>query len=852
MNVRHFGVLAICITICAWLGCTRTNEPNTSTGATSTRSSSTAGNLPAPAFTLIDQSGQPFDSRALAGKVWIANVIFTRCTATCPVQTANLALLQKSLSHAPGHEDLRLISISIDPDFDRPEVMRDYAAKYDADTSTWKFLTGGRNEIYQITGEGFKLPVFEGSNTGEGIMSHSPKFVLVDRGGKIVSYFEGTDLDELKQLETQVRALLAAAAPASRAAAGEIGAPNARKPTYFPPGVEDPKRQNLRRALQLATRNQFKVIHDFSFTDTQPTSGIDFLQHFVDDQGKTFKAVHYDHGTGVAVADVDGDGLLDIYFVSQVGPNRLYRNLGGDKFADVTEEAGVAADGIVHVGASFADIDNDGDPDLYITAVRSPNMLFENTGGGKFKDISAESGLAYNEHSSAADFFDYDRDGRLDVFLAVVGEYTKDKIDEVTGTPSEERLPGQPRTYHEGYEDAFGGHLKPERTRQSLLFHNDGGNHFSDVTDQVGLKAEGWTGDATPTDFNNDGWSDLYILNMQGHDEYWVNAGGQRFVDQSKEVFPRTPWGSMGVKAFDYNNDGNLDLMLTDMHSDMSKLINYDQEQMKASWITENWPESFLRSGGRSIFGNAFFRNDGDDKFVEVSDRIGTENYWPWGVSVGDLNADGWQDAFITSSMCYPYYYQPNTLLLNNAGEKFLPAEYLLGIEPRRGGRVVTPWFDLDCSGADKDHELCRGQAGPIEVFGALGTRSSVIFDADNDGDLDIITNDCGSAPMVLLSSFAKEHGPKLHFVKVKLTGTKSNRDALGARVTVTADDHKWVQVNDGQSGYLSQSSMPLYFGLGGGDKVDRIDVTWPNGQKSSVEKDFKINDVNEITEPND
>src|SRR5258708_34906119 len=183
--------------------------------------------------------------------------------------------------------------------------------------------------------------------------------------------------------------------------------------------------QRLRDA-QLNAGATVEAFHDFQFTDRLAESGITFVHHTVEDAGKTYKAAHYDHGNGIAIADVDGDGLLDIYFLNQVGGNQLWRNLGGGKFENITESAGVGVPGKVSVSASFADIDNDGDPDLYVTTVRGGNMLFENDGHGHFKDITAASGLGYSGHSSGAVFFDYDRDGLLDLFLANVGRYTTD------------------------------------------------------------------------------------------------------------------------------------------------------------------------------------------------------------------------------------------------------------------------------------------------------------------------------------------------------------------------------------------------------------------------------------------
>lgn len=342
----------------------------------------------------------------------------------------------------------------------------------------------------------------------------------------------------------------------------------AQEIVYIPDGVETSAWLPARRAEQLATRDDFDTFNDFSFEDIQPASGVSFLHRIVDDAGKYYKPVHYDHGNGIAVADVDSDGLLDLYIVSQAGPNGLYRNLGGGRFEDITEDAGVSVVEPIGVTASFADFDNDGDADLYVTNVRSPNRMFENDGDGHFTDISASSGLDYDEHSSGAVIFDYDRDGLLDVFLTVIGQYTGDDLVETTGTVEEERIEGFTPRYRLGFEDAFQGHLVADRLRPSRLFHNDGANRFTDVTDRVGLQDAGFSGDATATDFNDDGWPDLYVLNMQGHDHYWVNEGGRTFVDRSGDVFPNTPWGAMGVKSFDYDNDGDMDMMLTDMHSD--------------------------------------------------------------------------------------------------------------------------------------------------------------------------------------------------------------------------------------------------------------------------------------------
>ena len=289
------------------------------------------------------------------------------------------------------------------------------------------------------------------------------------------------------------------------------------------------------RAAQLQTVGRFNVYNDFRFVDRIADSRITFQHRIVSDAGRTYKAVHYDHGNGLAVADVDGDGLPDLYFTTQVGTNGLWRNLGGGRFEDWTERAGVGAANRIGVSASFADIDNDGDPDLYVTTVRGGNLLFENVGGGRFRDISAASGLDYVGHSSSAVFFDYDRDGLLDLFLVNVGKYTTDEVG------------GDGYRYYVGIaRDAFFSHRFPELSEQSILFRNQGGNRFVDVSAAVGLQDSRWSGDASPIDVNEDGWTDLYVLNMQGDDEYLREHRRQTLRREGSRGLPEDVVGRHG------------------------------------------------------------------------------------------------------------------------------------------------------------------------------------------------------------------------------------------------------------------------------------------------------------------
>jgi hypothetical protein len=214
---------------------------------------------------------------------------------------------------------------------------------------------------------------------------------------------------------------------------------------------------------------------------------------------------------------------------------------------------------------------------------------------------------------------------------------------------------------------------------------------------------------------------------------------------------------------------------------------------------------------------------------------------------VGDLNADGFDDVFIASGMGYPFRYSVNSVKLNDRGRRFADAEFVLGVEPRKNG-VTEPVFELDASGKDRDHRDAAGATGRLSIWGAKSTRSAAIFDVDGDGDQDIVTNEFDDVPMVLTSNLSSKKA--IHYVNVRLVGTASNRDGLGAVVTLTAGGATFVKQMDGKSGYLSQSAMPLFFGLGDATAVDRIDVVWPSGRRQSVTAGITMNGTTTITEP--
>jgi enediyne biosynthesis protein E4 len=795
-------------------------------------------------FHFIDQDGEAFDESDIDGKAAVINFIFTTCPGTCPRQTQAMLRLQDRLRKADANQSVQLITITVDPETDTPSVLRRYADGQAADTGGWSFLTGEREQIWSFSKDSLGMAVSLNPDDPLIPIAHESKFVLIDRAGRIRSYFDALEQTGFEELWNAIDIILPEFEPDSQVADRHGFHDNVRHMAQ-PPGILDGEwleEAAQREADALADAGR-KI--DFQFEECREETGIQFHPQIVDDQRHRLLVNHYDHGNSVSVADVDNDGNLDIYFVSQVGPNELWRSDGDGRFENITDQAGVGLADRISVAASFCDVDNDGDADLYVTSIRGQNALLTNDGNGQFTDTTAASGLAYNGHSSKGVFFDYDKDGLPDLYLCNVGRFTTE-YSEVVRHDLGNSHPEVTVSYFVGRGDAFSGHLAPELSEPSILYHNLGGGRFEDVTAKVGMEEDtSWNGDAVVFDANGDAWPDLYVGNMQGHDHLYINQAGERFTDETDAYFSATPWGTMGVAVFDFDNNGLLDLFLTDMHSDMSHDIGPDLEKRKSEMT---WPEEFLQSKGRSIYGNAFYLQTEVGNFTEVSDEINAENYWPWGLSYGDFDADGWPDAFVCSSMCFPYRYGVNSLLINQQGQRFVDAQFTTGIEPRRDDQMIAPWFSLDFSEADATSQLRQGREGEYVVWSAPGTRSCVLFDFDNDGDLDIITNEFNTPPQVFRSSMSDNS--KLHYLKIRLQGTLSGRNAYGALVTVRAGDDTWTQLHNGTSGYLSQSLLPLYFGLGTAVSVDEVKVTWPSGKTTTLEDAIEANQTLHIKEP--
>ncbi len=563
-----------------------------------------------------------------------------------------------------------------------------------------------------------------------------------------------------------------------------------------------------------------------SFEDVALQAGIKFKMAFLPgEQGEKFKVNLYDHGTGVAIADYDGDGKEDIYFVNQLGRNALYKNLGNGTFVDVAAEAGVALGDRICVAAVFADYDNDGLQDLFVTSTRGGNVLFKNLGKGKFKEVTRAAGVAHIGHSQMGIFFDYDNDGYLDLLLINTAQWTEE-FDPLA-------------RYFRGPKNiAF---QKPADSH--ILYRNNGNGTFSDVTAKAGLKGRGWGGDVAVLDFDEDGFADVLITCMFGPAQLYRNTGKGGFVNVTATTLQPTPFGGMGAKAFDFNNDGKLDLFIVDMHSDMWMGLDYkgttftlvkDSEKKKYpsffgpyTDLAEqlSMQELLAYSPKEVVFGNALYKNLGRGRFEEISDKANMETMWPWGIASADFDNDGYEDVFIPSGMGFPFYHWPNYLMMNNGDETFTDRALAVGLEPPPGGIYL-----------------------PNKIRNTLATRSSrsaATADFDGSGKVDLVVNNFNDRPYLFKNRF-----PRKNYIAFELTGTASNRDAIGAVVRLYAGKHVMTRQVEPAGGFLAQSSRVLHFGLGDREVVDRVEIKWPRGRKELL-KQPKINQRHRITEPN-
>lgn len=537
--------------------------------------------------------------------------------------------------------------------------------------------------------------------------------------------------------------------------------------------------------LLLRARAQNSRPAAIQFTNITGSSGIKF-EHFKGNKGISINREEF--GPGVCVADFDGDGWQDIYFVNGRDlydrnisvTNALYRNNHDGTFTDVTKKASVPGTGY-GLGCVWGDLDNDGFVDLFVTQF-GKNVLYRNNGNGTFTDITDKagvSGLESGEFHSGATFLDYDRDGWLDLYVGSyvdLGDKRYCRLGEILSScaPSEYR----------GSPDA--------------LYHNNHDGTFTNVTQVAGVyQPQGKNLSVQGGDYDNDGWPDLFVANDGLNAYLYHNERNGKFkevgLSTGMAVTSRgTVMAAMCVSLGDYDNDGQLDLYISD----------------------------FQRSSDH------LWHNDGKGFFDEVSDEAGitqlTRDVLSFGGGFVDYDNDGLLDIFIANGHVYPevelatpgtHYQQINSLFHNEANGRFAEVSKLSG------------------NGFETPH------AG----------RGAAFADFDNDGFVDVLVANNGDFPLLLHNS----GGSGNNFLNLKLVGKKSNRDAMGARMHVVTGSMSQIREVAGGGSYLSQSDLRANFGLGKAKRADVVEINWPSGQRQTF-KDVEGNKFYLIEEGKD
>jgi hypothetical protein len=538
--------------------------------------------------------------------------------------------------------------------------------------------------------------------------------------------------------------------------------------------------------------NDFPV----SFVDIASTAGLTEATVYGGIEQKRY--IIETNGCGVAFFDYDNDGWTDVLLLSgtRLGgfpsgkepSNKLYRNNHNGTFTDVTEKAGLRHSGWAS-SVCVGDYDSDGNEDLFIT-YWGQNVLYHNNGNATFTDVTHKAGLAMKgtRWGSGCTFVDYDRDGKLDLFVA---NYLK--FDLATAP---EPGKGANCTW-KGVPVNCGP--KGLATDTNLFYHNNGDGTFTDVSESSGIsRVQGrYSMTATTTDFNNDGWPDIYVACDSTASTLYRNNRDGTFTDVALEAGcayneDGNAQAGMGVAVGDYNGDGLLDIFKTHFSDDLP----------------------------------ALYRNSGRDFFADASRAAGFEHtrYVEWGVGFADFDNDGWPDIMLTTGSVYP------------------EVEKVFKEYPHRSTRLV--YQNL---GNGRFKEVTT-QTGP-GVLSPKSSRGCAFGDFDNDGDIDVLVMNMNEPPLLLRNDYNNERrrGPN-NWLEMKLTGTKSNRSAIGARVIVRANSHMQAQEVTSQSSYYSHNDLRLHFGLGAIRKAEQIEIYWPSGQVERF-KDVAANQIVRIKE---
>ena len=557
-------------------------------------------------------------------------------------------------------------------------------------------------------------------------------------------------------------------------------------------------------------------------------SGIDFVHTWtVPERWQDINS--YAAMSGVALGDYDGDGLLDVFIGAQTDGGQLYRNLGNFKFENVTESSGLAQliKGRWTTGVSFVDVDNDGRLDLFRAGHKNENGLYLNQGEGKFSDFSRESGLNFNGATAMGAFADFDRDGDLDCYLLT------NKLPAPDGLSADAKvingkiiLPDEALEYKNIVYTKSGDYKIIDSGQRDYLLENDGTGRFTDVTKEKGLFGYTAPGlSAVWWDSDNDMWPDLYVANdFYLYDQFWKNEKGERFKDKHGETFPHQPWFSMGSDFGDFNGDGLMDYITTDM----SPSSHFRSKLTMGDMSTDGW---FLEEADPpQMMRNAVYINGGNGRFMEMAHQMGVSSTdWTWAVRTADLDLDGNLDLFFSTGMTKDF---ENSDL--NA-----ELEELLADIPKSEHKLIRDtgyefWKDKP---AQKDANFAfrgDGQLNFEDVSEDWGldeesvSSGVAIGDLDNDGDLDLLVLNFEEAPFVYKNVTSNKG------VSVRLQGEKSNKSGVGASLTLEREDgskdHRYVSLS---RGFFSSSGAEEVFSTAGG--VKSLNVIWPSGRQQKV-----------------
>ena len=520
---------------------------------------------------------------------------------------------------------------------------------------------------------------------------------------------------------------------------------------------------------------------------------------------------------GVCVGDFDGDGLDDVYVCQPAGlPNRLYRNRGDGTFADVTEAAGVGIlDGTAC--ALFADLTNSGRQDLIVVRNNGP-LLFANRGDGTFdlKPDAFQFARPLQGSFTGASIADYNRDGLLDVYFCTYSVYQ--------GLSEYE--------YPNPYYDAQNG-------PPNFLMRNRGNHIFEDVTIPSGLDVSNnrFSFGAVWSDYDRDGWPDLYVVNDFGRKVLYRNNRNGTFTDVSAEAGIEDPGEGMSMTWLDYDNDGWDDMYVVNMWESAGRRVTGQPQFMPGA------PESVRRIFGRDAMGNVLLHNEGNGKFRETTEESGTRfGGWNWGSAAWDFDHDGYPDLYVANGFISGenredlssfYWRQVAARSLDAGGHAQAYADAWSAInEFIRSGYTWSGYQRNNFYLNNRNSTFT--EAGSVLGIGCIeDSRSFALSDLDGDGRLEIVLKNRTAPQLRIFQNHMSPLGPSILF---SLRGTKSNRDAIGAVIELETAHGKQIQTLRAGSGFLSQNTKAIHFGLGENSGTVRAIIQWPNGARQVLE----------------